>query len=113
MDMKAISNNFSESQAVIEALNAGADMICNPISIIEQSDLARIEKMYSEIENALNSGKLSKSRLDNAVLRIVQLKKDYGILDKKYYRPTDTDLKIIRSKLENPEFYTFKNRIKN
>ena len=113
MDMKAISNNFSESQAVIEALNAGADMICNPISIIEQSDLARIEKMYSEIEDALNSGKLSKSRLDNAVLRIVQLKKDYGILDKKYYRPTDTDLKIIRSKLENPEFYTFKNKIKN
>ena len=69
--------------------------------------------MYSEIEDALNSGKLSKSRLDNAVLRIVQLKKDYGILDKKYYRPTDTDLKIIRSKLENPEFYTFKNKIKN
>lgn len=113
MDMKAISSNFSESQAVIEALNAGADMICNPISVIEKSDLVRIEKMYSEIEEAINSGKLLKSRLDNAVLRIVQLKKDYGILDKKYSRPTDSDLKKIKMQLEKPEFYSFKDKIKS
>lgn len=112
MDMKAISKNFTESQAVIEALNAGADMICNPISIIEKSDINRIEKMYSEIEAALKSGKLSKSRLDNAVLRIVQLKKDYGILNAEYHNAKETDFKRARIILDNPKYYSFKDSFK-
>lgn len=112
MDMKAISKNFSEATAVIEALNAGADMICNPISIIEKSDIARIEKMYSEIEEAINSGKLLKSRLDNAVLRIVQLKKDYGILEKKYDYPATDDYKNAKAILNNHKFYSFNEKLK-
>lgn len=111
LDMKAISSNFSESQAVIEALNAGADMICNPISIIEKSDLKRLEQLYTDIENAIKTGRLSQQRLDNACMRIVQLKKDYDIINKSYINATQSDIRKAQEILSNPKYEKLKTQI--
>ena len=102
--MKAITNNFSESHAVIEALNAGADLVCNPISIIQKSDIARLEDLYVKIEQAVKSNVLSESRLDHAVFRILKLKKEYGILDRTFEPVTNQDIKKAEIRLKNPEY---------
>ncbi|MGN0739393.1 MAG: glycoside hydrolase family 3 protein [Treponema sp.] len=104
LDMKAISNNFSESQAVIEALNAGADLVCNPISIIQKSDIERLDDLYSKIEQAVKSNSLSEKRLDEAVFRVLKLKKEYGILDRTFNPVTAQDVKKAESTLKNPEY---------
>lgn len=104
LDMKAITNNFSESHAVIEALNAGADLVCNPISIIQKSDIARLEDLYVKIEQAVKSNVLSESRLDHAVFRILKLKKEYGILDRTFEPVTNQDIKKAEIRLKNPEY---------
>lgn len=113
LDMKAISKNFSESQAIIEALNAGADLICNPFSIIQKSDLAHIEKIYCDIEGAIARGNLSINRLNEAVLRIVQLKKDYDILEIKKMPVTKESIKESKEILYSPLYRQFNQSIKN
>lgn len=113
LDMKAISKNFSESLAIIEALNAGADLICNPISVVEKKDIERLEKIYCDIEDSLKNGTLSKLRLDDAAIRIVQLKKNYGILDTQYHFADETDFKNAQQILSNSKYQKFKNSLTN
>lgn len=111
LDMKAISENFSESQAVIEALNAGADLICNPVIIISKQDLSNLENLYRDIEKAILNGTLSIDRLNEAVLRIVQLKNDYGILEKEYSAYKSKDFFMTQNALKDPRFIKLKNKI--
>lgn len=111
LDMRAISKNFTESQAVIEALNAGADMLCNPIQIISQKDISRLEDLYQKIELAIKDGSLSEARLTEAAMRIVQLKKDYGILSAIYSLPTKEDISNTQKILSDKKYANFKNSI--
>lgn len=81
MDMAAISDHFGTSEAIIMALNAGVDMLCNPVSVRCKGDVNRLTEVYDAIKAAINDGTLSEKRLDEAVLRILKLKEAYGILD--------------------------------
>lgn len=104
LDMNAISKNFSESQAVIEALNAGADLLCNPISITGKADIARLEKLYAEIERAVKTGTLSEDRLNKSVRRILKLKKEYGILDAEFQPVTNQTVQQVETQLKNQKY---------
>lgn len=112
MDMHAISKNFTESRAVIEALNAGADLICHPLEVISFEDISRVEKMYSDIEKAVSDGTLPVERLDDAVMRIVQLKKDYRILYRKYSEPSKKDFDNTKKILTQKKYQDFADRFK-
>lgn len=112
LDMKAITKNFTESQAIIEAINAGADLICNPFSIIQQADLEKIESIYIDIENAIKNKSLPIERLNNAVCRIVQLKKDYNILQTKNKPVTKQAIAESKKILNSPVYRQFANKIK-
>ena len=84
MDMKAISDNFGETQAVKMAIKAGADIICMPTCVRSLSDEYKIQNLYSSIKSAVDSGEITVSQIDTSVLRILKLKQKYGILDKNY-----------------------------
>lgn len=85
LDMQAISDHFGESEAIIMALNAGADLMCNPTTMREEKDREKLTAIYAEIENAVENGTLSMDRIDEAAGRVLLLKEEYGILDTEQY----------------------------
>ncbi|MFC2083927.1 glycoside hydrolase family 3 N-terminal domain-containing protein [Bacteroidota bacterium] len=88
MNMKAITNNFNQDEAAKLAVQAGADLILFP-----QDDSSAIEGIY----NAVLSEKITESRIDESVKKILIVKK-WMELDN--YKPIDINeaLKYIDKK---------------
>ncbi|MCI2057511.1 MAG: S-layer homology domain-containing protein [Oscillibacter sp.] len=81
MDMQAITDNFGKTDAVVMALNAGADLLCNPTDPTCLDEVSELEAIYAAIRTALKNGTLPQSQLDDAVTRVLKLKIESGILD--------------------------------
>ena len=89
MNMKGISTHFSERQAALEALKAGADLICMPVTrhgnekYDKKTVEERLDTVITYIESNIGNeeGQLSEERLNEAVKRVLTLKKKNGILD--------------------------------
>lgn len=81
MNMSAISENFGESEAVILAMSAGADIILMPTTLRSQNDVNKLESLIQDIISGVETGRLSEDRIDASVRRIVELKQKRGILD--------------------------------
>ena len=71
MSMDAICRNYTSSEAAVEAIKAGADIILMPEDFVQA---------YSAVAEAVLSGEISNERLNESVLRILRLKCDYGII---------------------------------
>lgn len=67
-------NGMNRFTAAVEALQAGDDMILGP------NDSAQTELTIQTIKEALQSGKLTIARIDEAVTRILALKMQYHIM---------------------------------
>ncbi len=89
MDMDAIAMHFGPSEAAVMALDAGADMLCMPVILRSALDVPLLQELYETIENALDSGELSQKRLDDAVIRVLEMKINCGILDADYHYDVD------------------------
>ena len=70
--MKGISSHFSPGQAVINALNAGVDMM-----LLSPDELTAIH----EIEQAVQTGTISESRIDHSVRKLLDWKKQKGLFE--------------------------------
>lgn len=81
MGMDAIAKNFGESDAAIKAIQAGVDIILMPTVLRSKADLAKMDKIISDIEGAVLRGEIPESRLRESVRRIVSLKEKRGVLD--------------------------------
>ena len=81
MNMKAIADTFGESQAVKLAIEAGADLICMPTVLYNQEDVKKLDTIIDYVEDAVNNGEISQSRLDDGCRRILTVKENRGILD--------------------------------
>ncbi len=71
MIMKAITNDYSSSTAAVKALQAGVDMILIPKDINEA---------VSGIKNKVKSGEIGEERINESVLRILEIKYINGII---------------------------------
>ncbi len=89
MNMAAITRRFGARDAVVRALEAGADIILMP----EDPREAR-----ESLVAAVRSGRVSEARLDRSVARILELKERMG-LDRERY----TDIFGIHRKVGIPE----------
>ncbi len=70
MDMAAITSRFGAREAVVRALEAGADVLLMP----EDPREAR-----ESVVAAVRSGRIGEARLDRSVLRILELKERMGL----------------------------------
>ncbi len=70
MDMGAITRRYPEGEAAVLAVLAGADVLVQPLSV--GTDL-------NAIVDAVQSGRIPESRIDDAVLRILQAKQKLGL----------------------------------
>ena len=69
--MASITDLYQPGEAAVKALQAGVDMILMP------QDL---QAAFDGVKTAIQNGTLSASRIDESVLRILQVKAEYGIL---------------------------------
>ncbi|HSP35767.1 MAG TPA: glycoside hydrolase family 3 protein [Thermoanaerobaculia bacterium] len=79
MGMRGITANFTEEDASVRAVLAGADVVLGPPS----TDVA-----FNAIKSAVQSGKIAMSRIDDSVRRILTAKARIG-LDR--YKPVDVN----------------------
>ena len=68
MNMGAISQNYSSADGAVLAIEAGVDMILMPVSFREA---------YHGILEAVESGRISRERLDQSLRRILRVKLRY------------------------------------
>ena len=70
--MASITDLYTPGEAAVKALQAGVDMILMP------QDL---QEAFDGVKAALDDGTLTQSRIDESVLRILQVKAEYNILN--------------------------------
>lgn len=73
LTMGAISDQYTAAEASVKALNAGCDMLL----VCFEYDNAN--SAIDAIISAVNNGELDEKRLDDAVLRILAIKHEYGL----------------------------------
>jgi beta-N-acetylhexosaminidase len=81
MNMKAISDHFGPVDAAVRAVQAGADILLMPVGIQQVA-----EGLYA----AVNSGEITKERIEQSAERVLTLKLNRGIL-KGETEPTITE----------------------
>ena len=81
MNMAGISAKWDPVQACVVAIQAGVDMICMPTTLYDLDDLTALDAIIDGIEDAVNNGDIPMTRINDAVSRILKVKKDRGILD--------------------------------
>ncbi|MFW5799568.1 MAG: glycoside hydrolase family 3 N-terminal domain-containing protein [Spirochaetota bacterium] len=77
MYMRAILNNYDQKKAVVDAINAGADII---LCVQIYKNLNSNEELYDAVLKAVKEGGISEDRLREAVLRVLKLKAKNPIL---------------------------------
>jgi len=75
MAMGGIISRFEFKDALIKALNAGADLLL----IRDEGPI--IHEVFPEMVNAVKNGVIKESRIDDAVLRTLGVKYDYGFFE--------------------------------
>lgn len=75
MAMGGIISRFEFGDALIKALNAGADLLL----IRDEGPI--IHEVFPQIVDAVKNGKLKEARIDDAVMRTLSVKYDYGFFD--------------------------------
>lgn len=92
--MDAIRKHFDLVDAAELAINAGVDIILNPGDITTEKHVASLDRYIHQIAARVENGTISEASIDEAVLRILNLKEQYGLLDqtKKWRKTTDSDV---------------------
>ena len=80
MDMAAIYQNWTADQSFVLAVNAGCDLIINPINVYSKQDAEFLEDFFCKVEAAVDDGSLEKKALDQAVFRSLELKLKAGLV---------------------------------
>ncbi|WP_186785915.1 glycoside hydrolase family 3 protein [Paenibacillus agilis] len=88
MVMDAISKNWGAGEAAVMAVNAGADIVMANGSAADQFET--LDTLYG----ALQAGKIEKSRVDDAVTRIITYKLKMKTFDNRYV-DVDRAVKIV------------------
>lgn len=90
MNMKGVADHFNAEQSTLEAIRAGVDIICMPITGVYDKDEFKscIDSIIAYISAAVDAEKAEnggsseiEERLDESVARILALKQSKGILD--------------------------------
>lgn len=82
LDMNAVDLNYSFYDAVVMAIQAGADLVAMGPSIGQTGFEAAMQRVVNEVR----AGNIPESRIDDSVRRILETKQQYGLLN---WQPLD------------------------
>jgi Beta-glucosidase-related glycosidases len=74
-DMKAITQNYDIKSAVMKAINAGADIILMPVSLVPGQNDKEYEELVGYIKEKVQLGEIPEDRINDAITRILNAKK--------------------------------------
>ena len=97
LEMQGITNHHSPGEAVVMALNAGADMM------LVSPD---VETAIDEMIKAVQTGRITEERLDRSVRKILELKKEYGVFDNRF-----VDTEALSREIFTPQYRSAANEI--
>ncbi len=80
LEMKAISNYFPNSEANVQAILAGNDMLCLP---------ANIPETIKKIKSAIKEGRITKEDINERVIKVLTAKYRYGLANKLWIDTTN------------------------
>lgn len=100
MAMAAITSNFGQKEAVKYAINAGVDMMLLQIDTLNADNVKDYGALVDAVEEMVNNGEISESRITESATRIIQLKINRGLINKTYNADeyAANALKIVGSK---------------
>ncbi len=75
LQMDAISQNFSTEEGAILSIAAGADILLMPLSVLNAGETEKLEALIASIKNAVETNRISEERINDAVTRILKVKK--------------------------------------
>jgi len=82
MTMGAITNHYAPDEACIMAIQAGADIILDT-----SQNPQDVGKNINAVKKAVEDGKISMERIDDAVRRVLALKQKLGLWENRYVDP--------------------------
>ncbi|MCK5779452.1 MAG: glycoside hydrolase family 3 protein [Psychrilyobacter sp.] len=74
LNMKAISENFGESESVINGILAGGDIMLMPVIVWNEKDKKKLESLYTRVLEEMKTNEELSRRVDESARRIVKLK---------------------------------------
>lgn len=80
MDMRAISRQHNSGEAAVRAVEAGADVILMPASV---------QGAVEGLVEAVDEGRLSERRLDESVMRVLEMKQGLGLHEERFVQIQD------------------------
>ncbi|MTH51913.1 hypothetical protein GKZ89_00730 [Bacillus mangrovi] len=81
LNMKAIADNFGQTETVIMAINAGVDIALMPAPVTSLATEKNLAEVYKGVINAVKTGEIPMAEIDDSVERILELKIKRGILN--------------------------------
>jgi beta-glucosidase-like glycosyl hydrolase/CubicO group peptidase (beta-lactamase class C family) len=99
MEMGSITHNYSDAYALIEAINAGCDII------IQNHDF---KTAVNTIEQAVSDGYIELERINEAALRMLKLKEESGLHLNRF-----VDIEKMQKVLQAPEYLDLASTISN
>lgn len=97
LEMNGISNHYAPGEAVVRALQSGADIL-----LLSPDEMTAIDGL----KKAVHSGRISEERIDVSVRKILKLKLEHGLFDNPFI-----DIQSLRRKINTPEYRDIANRI--
>ena len=92
LNMDAIEKNFEYKDALRMSVNAGADILMLP-HVLDSKSLQVTNDTVAMMIQMVKDGEISEERVDDAVRRILTVKKKYGLLEEKDWTVTDEQVK--------------------
>lgn len=81
MVMAAIHDNFDLIDAATLAINADVDILLEPVDIVGPESIDKLEEFIEGVAKQVKDGKISEETIDKSVTRILNMKKNRGVLD--------------------------------
>ena len=88
LSMSGLTIYFTQEEAAVRALEAGADMLLKP---------ADVDAAFRGVREAVKSGRIGESRVEESVRKILAAKYDLGLVEQRI-TPVDTIDRIVGSK---------------
>lgn len=92
MDMAAIDKHFNKLDSARLAINAGVDIILMPIDTGSADGIDALEQYIQDVAALADAGNISMDNINNAVMRILTLKENHGLLSE--YNGSDSAAKV-------------------
>jgi beta-N-acetylhexosaminidase len=88
LSMSGLTIYFTQEEAAVRALEAGADMLLKPTDV---------DASFRGVLNAVKSGRITERRVEESARKILAAKYDLGLLDQRI-TPVDTIDRLVSSK---------------